>query len=126
MSLTDRQAEILRWIRQYVATHGFPPTRREIASGFGFASQNAAEQHIQAIAAKGAIRIVPGISRGILLDDRPAPPPAQLPKKHGRGRRRILVALPAVKPPPERSLDYDAAKEWLRQHPYRPSKRTRR
>lgn len=65
--LTPRQAEILQLIRDTVEATGSPPTRAEIARTLGFASPNAAEGHLRALAKKGAIELVPGTSRGIRL-----------------------------------------------------------
>ena len=71
--LTDRQAEILRLIRELTEVSGFPPTRAEIARSMGFRSINAAEQHLRALEKKGAIDITSGASRGIrVLDARPS------------------------------------------------------
>ena len=53
--LTPRQQEILDFIRNTLETLGAPPTRVEIARAFGFASANAAEEHLRALARKGAI-----------------------------------------------------------------------
>ncbi len=72
LKLTARQEEILALIRDAIETTGFPPTRAEIAKELGFRSANAAEEHLQALARKGAIEITPGASRGIRLID-PAP-----------------------------------------------------
>jgi len=66
-SLTPRQAEILDWIRDFIAEYGTPPTRAEIAEAFGFRSPNAAEDHLRALERKGFIEIMPGSSRGIRL-----------------------------------------------------------
>ena len=63
--LTPRQQQILDLIRRRLADTGLPPTRAEIASQLGFKSPNAAEEHLQALARKGAIELVPGASRGI-------------------------------------------------------------
>jgi repressor LexA len=63
--LTPRQAEILRLIERYTAKAGFPPTRSEICEAMGFRSPNAAEEHLKALARKGAIEMIPGASRGI-------------------------------------------------------------
>lgn len=67
--LTDRQEQVLRLIRDYVRDTGYPPTRAEIAEELGFRSANAAEEHLRALARKGAIEMVPGASRGIRLPD---------------------------------------------------------
>jgi repressor LexA len=65
--LTDRQQQILDLIQSAIARTGAPPTRAEIATELGFKSANAAEEHLQALARKGAIELVSGTSRGIRL-----------------------------------------------------------
>jgi repressor LexA len=67
IKLTARQEQILNLIREAIENTGFPPTRAEIATELGFRSANAAEEHLQALARKGAIEISPGTSRGIRL-----------------------------------------------------------
>ena len=85
-ALTDRQAEILRLIRELTEVSGYPPTRAEIAERMGFRSVNAAEQHLRALEKKGAIDIASGASRGIRVRD-------------GRGSARAagrLLELPVI------------------------------
>lgn len=65
--LTNRQQQVLDVIRQHIDQTGFPPTRADIARELGFKSANAAEEHLKALARKGAIEIIPGTSRGIKL-----------------------------------------------------------
>ena len=65
--LTSRQQQILELIERAVAQTGAPPTRAEIAQELGFKSANAAEEHLKALARKGAIELVSGTSRGIRL-----------------------------------------------------------
>ena len=65
--LTERQTEVLKVIREHLTHHGAPPTRAEIAKRLGFRSVNAAEDHLKALARKGAITLFPGTSRGIQL-----------------------------------------------------------
>jgi repressor LexA len=83
--LTDRQAEILRLVRELTEVSGYPPTRAEIAEKMGFRSVNAAEQHLRALEKKGAIEISSGASRGLRVRD-------------GRGAPRSgrLLELPVV------------------------------
>ena len=45
----------------------FRSTRAEIATRLGFASANAAEEHLRALARKGYVELTPGTSRGIKL-----------------------------------------------------------
>jgi len=72
--LTARQRQILDWIRGYLETAGMPPTRAEIAKGLGFSTPSSAEDHLQALARKGAIEMLPGASRGLRLKEMPGMP----------------------------------------------------
>ena len=65
--LTPRQQQVLELIQHAIADSGAPPTRAEIARQLGFKSANAAEEHLQALARKGAIELLSGTSRGIRL-----------------------------------------------------------
>jgi len=67
--LTERQNEILDFIRETVAASGMPPTVAEIAEAMGVSSTNGIRQHLQALERKGAIELVPNASRGIRLLD---------------------------------------------------------
>src|SRR5437764_15342194 len=84
-ALTERQAEILRLVRELTEVSGYPPTRAEIAQRMGFRSVNAAEQHLRALEKKGAIEISSGASRGLRVRD-------------GRGANRAgkLLELPVI------------------------------
>jgi repressor LexA len=89
IKLTPRQEQILNLIKDAIDNTGFPPTRAEIAQELGFKSANAAEEHLQALARKGAIEISPGTSRGIRLvgasvEQVPMPPPT------------VMMSLPLV------------------------------
>src|SRR6202162_7406 len=72
--LTPRQRQILDWIRCFLEARGMPPTRAEIAAGLGFSTPSSAEDHLQALAKKGVIELVPGASRGLRLKDIPGVP----------------------------------------------------
>lgn len=67
VKLTARQQQVLDIIRSEIERTGFPPTRAEIAQVLGFKSANAAEDHLKALARKGAIELTAGASRGIRL-----------------------------------------------------------
>lgn len=77
MKLTKRQTEVLECIRKHIETTGYPPTRADIARELGFRSPNAAEEHLKALARKGAIELTKGTSRGIRL------PEAETPEVNG-------------------------------------------
>lgn len=72
-TLTPRQAEVLAWIRKFMAEKGYAPTRAEIAGGMAFASRNAAEDHLKALKTKGAIRMTTGVARSIVLEPEVVP-----------------------------------------------------
>jgi repressor LexA len=65
--LTPRQQQVLDIVRQHIEQTGYPPTRADIAKELGFKSANAAEEHLKALARKGAIEMIAGASRGIRL-----------------------------------------------------------
>jgi repressor LexA len=103
--LTARQRQVLDLVREIIEESGMPPTRAEIAGALGFRSANAAEEHLRALARKGAIELVPGASRGIRLKEAPREP-AGLPlvgrvaagrpilaEEHIQGRYQIDSAL---------------------------------
>jgi len=65
--LTSRQQQVLDLVRRHIDETGYPPTRADIARELGFKSANAAEEHLKALARKGAIEMIAGASRGIRL-----------------------------------------------------------
>jgi repressor LexA len=67
--LTNRQQQVLDIIRIHIDQTGYPPTRADIARELGFKSANAAEEHLKALARKGAIEMIAGASRGIRLPE---------------------------------------------------------
>jgi repressor LexA len=67
--LTQRQQQVLDIVRQHINDTGYPPTRADIAQKLGFKSANAAEEHLKALARKGAIEMIAGASRGIRLPE---------------------------------------------------------
>ncbi|MBT6038137.1 MAG: transcriptional repressor LexA [Halieaceae bacterium] len=69
LKLTARQEQVLDVIKRCIDDTGYPPTRAEIARELSFKSANAAEEHLKALARKGAIEMIAGASRGIRLAD---------------------------------------------------------
>ncbi len=70
-NLTERQFEVLEFIEKVMEEQGMPPTVAEITDGLGLSSTNGVRGHLQALARKGAIELIPNASRGIrvLRDD---------------------------------------------------------
>ena len=65
--LTDRQTEILEFIRESLRASGSAPSREDIAAHFGFTSRASAEDHLRALEKKGYLEIRSGSARGIRL-----------------------------------------------------------
>ena len=65
--LTTRQLEVVAFIQRFKKLTDCPPTRQDIANNFGFASPNAAEDHLRALEKKGAVTLVRGRCRGIVV-----------------------------------------------------------
>ncbi len=72
---TAREADVLRYVRMRIRAYQEAPTRGEIAAYFGF-SRPVAEQHLQALAAKGQLVLVRRW-RGIHLPMRATAPRSQ-------------------------------------------------
>jgi repressor LexA len=63
--LTGRQREIFEFILRSLREEGTIPSVREISRAFGFASTNAVNSHLDALARKGYIGRRPGVVRNI-------------------------------------------------------------
>jgi len=67
MALTERQQQILDFIREEQQLRGVTPSTREIQEHFGFSSQTTVMDHLHALKTKGVIQQVKGKSRSIIL-----------------------------------------------------------
>lgn len=65
--LTDRQNEILAFIKQFLKENGYPPTLREIGKGFQISSTFGVKRHLDALAKKGYLNVESNASRGICV-----------------------------------------------------------
>jgi repressor LexA len=84
--LTDRQRAVLDFVTAFIERERTPPTLAEIAQAFGFSQARSAQQHLQAIAAKGHLTLLEGQARGIRV-------PALA---RARGRHGDLLSLPIL------------------------------
>ncbi len=76
--LTRRQRLVLETISEAVATHGYPPTMREIGDAVGLTSSSSVAHQLQALERKGFLRRDPKRPRAMEVvmpeaDDAPAP-----------------------------------------------------
>src|ERR1043165_7447194 len=75
--LTERQRDILQFIKEFQRDKGVAPTHREICDHFGFSSYGTVYKHLSLLEKKGLIRRDWNQKRGVERVDQPeaAPPP---------------------------------------------------
>lgn len=64
-TLTHKQKSILEFINTYLQAEGRPPTLKEIAQHFGYASDNSVRTHLRLIHKKGFLTKEPYKARGL-------------------------------------------------------------
>ncbi|MGA7096670.1 MAG: transcriptional repressor LexA [Acidimicrobiia bacterium] len=78
--LSERQRQVLEFIRETVHDRGYPPSVREIGEAVGLSSPSTVHSHLSALVEAGAIKRDPSKPRAIMIvDDTPAP--AALPDR---------------------------------------------
>jgi repressor LexA len=79
--LSERQQQVLEYIRKTVADRGYPPSVREIGDAVGLSSPSTVHSHLSSLVEAGAIKRDPTKPRAIMIvDDSPAIP-APLPDR---------------------------------------------
>jgi repressor LexA len=73
--LTERQRDILEFIRKVQKDRGVAPTHREICDHFGFSSYGTVYKHLSLLEKKGLIRRDWNQKRGVELVEKEAPAP---------------------------------------------------
>ena len=68
--LTKRQQEIFDFIKRYSASHGYPPTVRDIGKAVGLASSSTVHAHLANLEKVGLLRRDPSKPRAIELLDK--------------------------------------------------------
>lgn len=78
--LTQRQIEMLNFLKEFISVHKYPPTIREISAHFNIAVK-AAHDHVHALVKKGVIRCDNNRSRAIeiLVDTEEEPKSVEIP-----------------------------------------------
>ena len=99
MDITDTQQAVLALIAERIAEEGMPPSQAEIARAFGFSSVRAAQYHLEALEAAGAIERVPGRARGIRILRAPALPQAALDFPESTAGAAVGAAMAATPAP---------------------------
>lgn len=72
MTLPPRQAQVLAFLRSFVAEHGYAPSLREIGDHLGVRSLNTVHDHLHALERKGCI-VRDGLKSRALRLVEPAP-----------------------------------------------------
>jgi repressor LexA len=72
-ALSERQQNMLRFIRDYFAEHGRPPTVREIGLAVGISSTSVVDYNLRILERDGHLKRERELSRGIELPGRGAP-----------------------------------------------------
>lgn len=75
--LTERQRDILEFIRDFQKNRGVAPTHREICDHFGFSSYGTVYKHLSLLEKKGLIRRDWNQKRGVELVEKDTPAPAR-------------------------------------------------
>jgi repressor LexA len=74
--LTERQRDILNFIKEFQSEHGVAPTHREICDHFGFSSYGTVYKHLSLLEKKGLIRRDWNQKRGVELVEDQVPEPS--------------------------------------------------
>jgi repressor LexA len=90
MDLTKRQQEIVDFIKRYSASHGYPPTVRDIGRAVGLASSSTVHQHLGNLERVGLIKRDPSKPRAIEMLNR------VVEEARTVGRENLLPLLGAV------------------------------
>jgi repressor LexA len=72
---SERQTAILDAIREFTASHGYPPSVREIGAKVGLSSSSTVQSHLKSLEKRGLISRDPTKPRALKYADHSAPPP---------------------------------------------------
>jgi len=89
--LTDRQRQVLEFIKSETARHGYPPTVREIGEALGLSSPSTVHAHLAALEAKGLLERVKGKPRAVEVFGRREAAAAPMQSRIGN-----VVELPVI------------------------------
>ena len=70
--LTERQQQVLDYIRETVSSRGYPPSVREIGEAVGLSSPSTVHAHLNSLVEAGAIRKDPSKPRALVVIDEPS------------------------------------------------------
>ncbi len=97
--LTDRQHQVLDYIRQSINERGYPPTLREIGAHMGIRSTNGVNDHLRALERKGYLTREDMKSRALRprdIDASERPDPAAAPGAPANDQGADIVEIQVV------------------------------
>lgn len=89
IKLTKKQTLLLNFISDYLDTHDYSPSYREIAAGLGLSSVSAVAEHIDHLVALGALKKTSGTARSLEVVD------LTFPETTALFKTRLATATPA-------------------------------
>ncbi|HEX7151533.1 MAG TPA: transcriptional repressor LexA [Thermoanaerobaculia bacterium] len=92
--LTERQRDILNFIRDFQKARGVAPTHREICDHFGFSSYGTVYKHLSLLEKKGLIRRDWNQKRGVEVVEQPAQASDTPPSPGSSGSSSSVRELP--------------------------------
>ena len=92
--LTERQRDILNFIRNFQKERGIAPTHREICDHFGFSSYGTVYKHLSLLEKKGLIRRDWNQKRGVEVIDEPEKSESSSPARRESGGGATARELP--------------------------------
>jgi repressor LexA len=107
--LTERQRDILNFIKEFQKERGVAPTHREICDHFGFSSYGTVYKHLSLLEKKGLIRRDWNQKRGVELVEREPDAPKRASPPAAAARELPLFGYIAA----GRPLDVDVSDETI-------------
>ncbi|MEW6579341.1 MAG: transcriptional repressor LexA [Chloroflexota bacterium] len=92
-ALSERQKKILKFIENFLAKHGYPPTIRDIGEAVDIASTSVVNYNLNKLVDRGYIKRDPKVSRGLWLANQ-EPPAKEL--SVGYADPASLIQIPLV------------------------------
>jgi repressor LexA len=106
--LTERQRDILNFIRAFQKERGVAPTHREICDHFGFSSYGTVYKHLSLLEKKGLIRRDWNQKRGVEVVDSEADEPPKRPQSEAVRELPLFGYIAAGRP-----LEVDLSDETI-------------
>jgi len=94
--LTERQHQVLRFIRQSITDRGYPPTLREIGAHMGIRSTNGVNDHLRALERKGYLTREDMKSRALRPCDVPGGPSIGPANNQGGAATGDALSVPVL------------------------------